>query len=180
MSSGHDFNYRVALAAGLRCLESGRLRHAEEQFRYLVAAFPHDEGGYRGLARVQARSHEQGAALETMRDGAAALARSGRRTGAITLLRDTVRLAPRDLPAHRRLGAALVLAGDIDAAIVEYRRYIREVAVAGDTERATLEARYAAEILPESRDLSSLHEAAAGTADTGARREELDRLSRTA
>ncbi|MDP9264550.1 MAG: tetratricopeptide repeat protein, partial [Chloroflexota bacterium] len=162
MSSGHDFNHKVALASGLRSLQSGRLRQAEEQFRYLVSKFPHHDGGYRGLAKVLVRLDDHAAALETLRAGAPALAKAGERQGAITLLREAVQLAPCDLSAHRRLGAALALAGENDAAVVEYRRFIDEAVAAGDVERAKLEARYAREMLPASRDLTSLRDAAQG------------------
>lgn len=168
MSSGDDFNYRVALASGLRSLGSGRIGHAEEQFRYLVSKFPHDGGGYRGLAKVQVRLKDHAAALETLRCGAAALARAGERSAAITLLRDAVELAPRDLPAHRRLGAALALAGDHEGAILEYGRFVDAAIAAGDVERASLEARYAHEMLPASRDLTSLRDVAERGADAGA------------
>ena len=35
-----DFNYKVALASGLKSLQAGRLRQAEEQFRYLLTRDP--------------------------------------------------------------------------------------------------------------------------------------------
>ena len=52
MRATQDFNYKVALASGLKSLQAGRLRQAEEQFRYLVEKFPGSPGGYRGLAKV--------------------------------------------------------------------------------------------------------------------------------
>ena len=42
-----DFNYKVALASGLKSLQGGRLRQADEQFRYLVQHFPTADGGRR-------------------------------------------------------------------------------------------------------------------------------------
>ena len=52
MRATQDFNYKVALASGLKSLQGGRLRQAEVQFRYLVTKFPGADGGYRGLAKV--------------------------------------------------------------------------------------------------------------------------------
>ena len=45
-----------ALGSGLKSLQAGRLREAEEQFRYLTQKFPSTDGGYRGLAKVQAEA----------------------------------------------------------------------------------------------------------------------------
>ena len=53
MAAVQDFNYKVALASGLRELQAGRLRQAEQQFGYLCAKFPNAPGGYRGLAKVR-------------------------------------------------------------------------------------------------------------------------------
>ncbi len=151
MSSGHEFNYRVALASGMRSLQGGWLGHAQEEFRYLIRTFPRRDDGYRGLAMVQAGLGDKAAALETLRGGASALARAGERPAEIALLREALQLAPRDVPAHRRLGAALALAGDTEGAVLEYRRFIEEAVAAGDVERAGLEARYAVDVLAESR-----------------------------
>src|SRR5258708_4358035 len=51
MAAAQDFNYKVALASGLRELQAGRLRQAEQQFEYLCAKFPASAGGYPGLAQ---------------------------------------------------------------------------------------------------------------------------------
>jgi thioredoxin-like negative regulator of GroEL len=152
-----DFNYKVALASGLKHLQSGKLRQAEEQFRYLVSKFPRADGGYRGLARVFIELGDRAAALGTLREGAAALARGGERAGAIELLREAVTLDPLDLAAHRRLAAAFSLAGDANAAAQEYVRFTQVELAAGDPERARLEASYAIETLGE---IPALHDVA--------------------
>src|SRR2546426_1013304 len=109
-----DFNYQVALKEGLKSLEQGRLRQAEQSFKYLVDKFPGAEGGYRGLAKVHFEEEDRAGALRVLRDGAAALTKSGERSAAIGLLRQAIVLDPRDLSTHRRLAAALALAGDSD------------------------------------------------------------------
>src|SRR2546422_1616617 len=97
-----DFNYQVALKEGLKSLEQGRLRQAEQSFKYLVGKFPGAEGGYRGLAKVHFEQEDRLAALKVLREGAAALTKSGERSGAIGLLRQAVVLDPGDLATHRR------------------------------------------------------------------------------
>src|SRR6266550_2135437 len=92
-----DFNYQVALKEGLKSLEQGRLRQAEQSFKYLVDKFPGAEGGYRGLAKVHFEQEDRAGALRVLRDGAAALTRSGERSAAIGLLREAVTLDARDL-----------------------------------------------------------------------------------
>ena len=138
-----DFNYKVALASGLKSLQAGRLRQAEEQFRYLTKHFPTADGGYRGLAKVLIEQEDRAAALRVLLDGGAALAKGDERAGAIALYREAVSLDPRDLAAHRRLAAALTLAGDGDEAAREYTRFIDAAVAAGDTQRAELERAYA-------------------------------------
>ena len=155
-----DFNYKVALASGLKSLQSGKLRQAEEQFRYLVTHFPMAEGGYRGLAKVLVEQEDRPAALRTLLDGGAALAKAGVRSAAIAVYREAVALEPRDLTSHRRLAAALILAGDESAATTEFSRYIRAAIESGDGERARLEAAYAQERLPNSREIAELVRAA--------------------
>ncbi len=157
MKAVQDFNYKVALASGLKHLQGGKLRQAEEQFRYLVSKFPSADGGYRGLARVQVEVGDRSAALGTLRDGAAALSRSGERTLAIDLLREATTLDPLDLSAHRRLASAFALSGDIGAAAEEYVRFATAEIAAGDPDRARLEASYALETLGE---IPALHELA--------------------
>lgn len=143
MGAGQDFNYKVALASGLKSLQAGRLRQAEEQFRYLIAKFPGSDGGHRGLAKVLVELEDRAAALTVLRDGAAAMARGANRSGAITMLRDAVMLDPLDLSAHRRLVAAHSLAGDPDAALAEVERYVDLQISVNDPGRARLETAYA-------------------------------------
>jgi thioredoxin-like negative regulator of GroEL len=148
-----DFNYKVALASGLKSLQAGRLRQAEEQFRYLLTRFPAADGGYRGLAKVLIEQEDRPSALRMLLDGGASVAKAGQRSGAIGLYRDATALDPHDLTAHRRLAAALVLAGDRPAAADEYVRYIEVARLSGATERARLEAEHALERIPESAEL---------------------------
>lgn len=138
-----DFNYKVALASGLRSLQAGRLRQAEEQFRYLTKHFPASDGGYRGLAKVLIEQEDRSGALRVLLDGGASLAKSGERAGAIGLYREAVALDPQDLAAHRRLAAALTLAGQGEDAANEYERFINAATAAGDSARADLERAYA-------------------------------------
>jgi len=121
----HDFNYKVALASGLRELQAGRLRQAERQFEYLRSKFPDAPGGYRGLAKVRMEQADRPGALTALRDGAARLAKAGDHSGVVGLLTEALQLDPLDLAAHRRLAAAHALAGEIDAAAIEYRRFAR-------------------------------------------------------
>ncbi len=151
-----DFNYKVALASGLKSLQAGRLRQAEEQFRYLLARFPTADGGYRGLAKVLIEQEDRPAALRMLLDGGAAVARSGQRTSAIGLYRDATALDPSDLTAHRRLTAALTLAGEQTAAADEYARYIQAALLLGARERAVHEAQFALDRVPASSELARL------------------------
>ena len=148
-----DFNYKVALASGLKSLQLGRLRQAEEQFRYLLERFPAADGGYRGLAKVLIEQEDRPAALRMLLDGGAAVAKSGQRAGAIGLYRDATALDPNDLTAHRRLAAALTLAGEPGTAAAEYVRYIQTAMLLGAKERARHEAQFALERLPASGEL---------------------------
>jgi thioredoxin-like negative regulator of GroEL len=151
-----DFNYKVALASGLKSLQAGRLRQAEEQFRYLLTRFPAADGGYRGLAKVLIEEEDRPSALRMLLDGGAAVAKSGHRTSAIGLYRDATALDPNDLTAHRRLAAALTLAGDETAAADEYVRYIKASLLLGAKERARLEAQFALERHPASSSLLTI------------------------
>ncbi len=148
-----DFNYKVALASGLKSLQLGRLRQAEEQFRYLLERFPAADGGYRGLAKVLIEQEDRPAALRMLLDGGAAVAKSGQRAAAIGLYRDATALDPNDLTAHRRLAAALTLAGEPGTAAAEFVRYIQNALLLGAKERARLEAEFALERLPASSEL---------------------------
>ncbi|HYK96993.1 MAG TPA: hypothetical protein VEU77_01240 [Candidatus Acidoferrales bacterium] len=155
-----DFNYKVALASGLKSLQGKRLRQAEEQFRYLVQHFPTAEGGYRGLAKVRVEQADRAAALKTLLDGGAALAKAGQRDGAINVLKEAVQLDPRDRTAHRRLASSLALAGDTEAAAHEYVRFIRDV---GDPVAARMEAEYALERMPHHAEIEEAARAAGAT-----------------
>ena len=148
-----DFNYKVALASGLKSLQAGRLRQAEEQFRYLLARFPAADGGYRGLAKVLIEQEDRTGALRMLLDGGAAVAKGGQRTAAIGLYRDATALDPQDLTAHRRLAAALTLADDQNAASAEFVRYIQAAILLGSRERAHMEAEFALERVPHSSEL---------------------------
>src|SRR6185503_5733247 len=151
-----DFNYQVALKEGLKSLEQGRLRQAEQSFRYLVDKFPGAEGGYRGLAKVHFEQEDRAGALRVLRDGAGALTKSGERSAAIGLLRQAITLDPRDLGTHRKLAAALALAGDTDASVQEYARFIRDLRDNGETERAKNEIAWAKGQLRGVKGLSTL------------------------
>jgi hypothetical protein len=153
-SRSADFNYKVALASGLRSLQGGRLRQAEEQFRYLVQHFPASDGGYRGLAKVMVEQEQRPAALRVLLEGGASLAKAGQRALAVSLYREAVTLDEHDLAAHRRLAAALTLSGDIDSASHEYVRYIKGALATNDRHRAKLEAEYALERLPGDAEIA--------------------------
>ena len=157
-----DFNYQVALKEGLKSLEQGRLRQAEQSFKYLVDKFPGAEGGYRGLAKVHFEEEDRTGALRVLRDGAAALTKSGERSAAIGLLRQAIVLDPRDLSTHRRLAAALALAGDTDASVQEYARFIRDLRDSGESERAKKEVAYAKGQLRDVSGVSTLDAIADG------------------
>ena len=175
---GSDFNYKVALASGLKSLQAGQPHKAEEQFRYLREKFPHAEGGYRGSAKVRTELGDADGALAMLRDGAAALARAGERSAAIGLLRDVVAVAPLELGAHRRLAAALILAGEPDVALGEYERFVQLVLrEPGGSERARLEVAYAREQLGDSAALTDIAAwiVAPSPAETGAQATGADR-----
>jgi thioredoxin-like negative regulator of GroEL len=159
-SRSSDFNYKVALAQGLKSLQGGRLRQAEEQFRYLVSHFASADGGYRGLAKVLLEQEDRHAALRVLLDGGAALAKADQRAAAIVLYREAVALDPRDLSAHRRLVATLTLAGDPQEVAGEYSRYVKAALAANDIERARQEAAYALERMPDSPEIAQLVRAA--------------------
>ena len=141
MTTTQDFNYKVALASGLRELQAGRLSKAEQQFQYLCEKFPTAPGGYRGLAKVRLEQSDRAGALTSLRDGAAKLAKAGEHPGVVALLTEALTLDPLDLAAHRRLAAAQALAGEMDAATAEYARYARAIAFT-DPSGAQRETRY--------------------------------------
>jgi tetratricopeptide (TPR) repeat protein len=155
-SRSADFNYKVALASGLKSLQGGRLRQAEEQFRYLMKHFPSAEGGYRGLAKVLVEQEDRPAALRILLDGGAALAKADQRANAIGLYREATTFDPHDLAAHRRLAAALALSGESEEAAHEYVRYIKAAVDATDLDRARLEASYALDRLPGNTEIAEM------------------------
>jgi tetratricopeptide (TPR) repeat protein len=138
--------HRVASDSAGRLLASGRARHAEIAYQKLV-----DEHGdieaYCGLARAQAGLQDEGAALTTLRAGAAKFAQAGDRASAVVLLLEAVSIAPSDLAAHRRLAAALANQGDLPSAIREYARFVDVALAQQDTRRAWLELAYGRETL---------------------------------
>lgn len=139
-----DFNYKVALASGVRELQAGRLRQAEQQFGYLCSKFPDAPGGYRGLAKVRVEQADRPGALAALRDGAAKLAKAGEHGGVVSLLREALQLDPLDLAAHRRLASAHALAGEMDAVVNEYGRFARALS-ATDPAGAQRDVRYGLE-----------------------------------
>lgn len=141
MAAAQDFNYKVALASGLRELQAGRLRSAEQQFEYLCSKFPTAAGGYRGIAKVRMEQADRPGALAVLRDGAAKLAKAGEHAGVVSLLTEALQLDPLDLAAHRRLVAAHALAGELDAAAAEYARFARLLA-SSDPAAAQRDLRY--------------------------------------
>lgn len=141
MTTTQDFNYKVALASGLRELQAGRLSKAEQQFQYLCEKFPTAPGGYRGIAKVRLEQSDRPGALTSLRHGAAKLAKAGEHAEVVALLTEALTLDPLDLAAHRRLAAAQALAGDMDAATAEYARYARAISFT-DPSAAQRETRY--------------------------------------
>jgi len=174
-----DFNYQVALKEGLKSLEQGRLRQAEQSFKYLVDKFPGAEGGYRGLAKVHFEQEDRAGALRVLRDGASALTKSGERSAAIGLLRQAVTLDPPDLATHRRLAAALALAGDTDASVEEYARFIRDLRDKGESERAKNELAWAKGQLRGVKGVSTLDAIANGAPQVVAESAEADESETT-
>lgn len=138
--------HRLASEAAGRLLESGRARHAEIAYRELVEKHG-DIASYCGLAHAQAGMQDEGAALATLRAGAAKFAQAGDRASAVALLLEAVSIAPSDLAAHRRLAAALANQGDLPSAIREYARFVDMALSQQDTRRAWLELAYGRETL---------------------------------
>lgn len=147
--------HRLAMDAAEKLLASGKLRQAEIAFTKLVEK--HGEvQAYVQLARTQAALEDDGAALNTLRDGAARFARSGDRATAIGLLAEAVQLVPADLAAHRRLAAALANQGDMAGAVEEYARFVDVALLTGDSRRALLELAYGRETLGDLKGLLAL------------------------
>src|SRR5439155_4313463 len=91
--------YKLASDAAAKLLESGKLRQAEKAYLELVTKHG-DRESYIGLARAQASLEDEPAAVETLREGAAKMARAGDRGNAVSLLAEAVALVPLDLSAH--------------------------------------------------------------------------------
>ena len=141
-----DGGHRLANDAAARLLAGGRAQHSEAAFRQLVQKHG-DSEAYSGLARAQAAQQDIGAALTTLREGAARFAQAGDRASAVGLLLEAVAIAPSDLAAHRRLAAALANQGDLPSAIREYARFVDMALAQNDTRRAWLELAYGRETL---------------------------------
>ncbi|MDP9265087.1 MAG: hypothetical protein M3O91_03055 [Chloroflexota bacterium] len=135
-----------ALDAAAALARDGKLMKAELAYREIIAG----GGGaaaHLGLARTAFALDDPHRALVTLRDGAVRLTRAGDRAGAIDLLKEAVRIAPLDHPAHRHLAAAHANAGDMDAARGEYVRFVELALQHGDARRAELEIAYARDTL---------------------------------
>lgn len=112
-----------------------------------------DGDTFRALARDAISRDDIDTALAALRDGAAILTRSNDRAGALALLEQAVAVAPGDLAAHRRLGAAFVNRDDLAAACAEYTRFIDLAVTRGDSRLAWLELTYAREMLGDQPQL---------------------------
>lgn len=145
--------HRLAIEAADKLLSSGKLRQAEIAFRQLVEKHG-DTYAYVQLARTQHELEDDGAALNTLREGAAKFGRAGDRATAVSLLAAAVEIVPADLSAHRRLAAALANQGDMAGAVAEYARFVDVALQTGDSRRALLELAYGRETLG---DLKGLH-----------------------
>jgi tetratricopeptide (TPR) repeat protein len=141
-----DGSHRLASDAAAKLLAGGRAKNSEDAYRQIVEKHG-DIEAYCGLARAQAAQQDVGAALTTLRDGAAKFAQGGDRASAVGLLLEAVAIAPSDLAAHRRLAAALANQGDLPSAIREYARFVDVALAQNDTRRAWLELAYGRETL---------------------------------
>ena len=146
---------KLLLDAAHKLFATGKLRQAEKAYLELVEKRG-DLPAFVGLARTQAALEDEVAALNTLRDGAARLARSGDRATAVSLLAEAVQLVPTDLSAHRRLAAALANQGDMPGAVDEYARFVDVALTTGDSRRALLELAYGRETLGDLPGLLSL------------------------
>ena len=147
--------HRLAMDAAEKLLASGKLRQAEIAFTQLVEKHG-DVQAYAQLARTQAALEDEGAALNTLREGASRFGRAGDRATAVGLLAEAVQLVPADLSAHRRLAAALANQGDMKGAVEEYARFVDVALLTGDSRRALLELAYGRETLGDLRGLLAL------------------------
>jgi len=154
--------HRLAIEAADKLLSSGKLRQAEIAFRQLVEKHG-DTYAYVQLARTQHELEDDGAALNTLREGAAKFGREGDRATAVSLLAAAVEVVPADLSAHRRLAAALANQGDMAGAVAEYARFVDVALQTGDSRRALLELAYGRETLGDLKGLLALVDKVTGT-----------------
>jgi thioredoxin-like negative regulator of GroEL len=154
--------HRLAIEAADKLLSSGKLRQAEIAFRQLVEKHG-DTYAYVQLARTQHELEDDGAALNTLREGAAKFGRAGDRATAVSLLAAAVEIVPADLSAHRRLAAALANQGDMAGAVAEYARFVDVALQTGDSRRALLELAYGRETLGDLKGLLALVDKVTGT-----------------
>ena len=154
--------HRLAIEAADKLLSSGKLRQAEIAFRQLVEKHG-DTYAYVQLARTQHELEDDGAALNTLREGAAKFGRAGDRATAVSLLAAAVEIVPADLSAHRRLAAALANQGDMAGAVAEYARFVDVALQTGDSRRALLELAYGRETLGDLKGLLVLVDKVTGT-----------------
>jgi hypothetical protein len=162
-----DGGHRLASDAAARLLAGGRAQHSEIAYRQLVEKHG-DIEAYCGLARAQAAQQDVGAALTTLREGAARFAQAGDRASAVGLLLEAVAIAPSDLAAHRRLAAALANQGDLPSAIREYGRFVDVALAQNDTRRAWLELAYGRETLGDLPALRAIVDRVAAATGGGA------------
>jgi tetratricopeptide (TPR) repeat protein len=162
-----DGGHRLASDAAARLLAGGRAQHSEIAYRQLVEKHG-DLESYCGLARAQAAQQDVGAALATLREGAARFAQAGDRASAVGLLLEAVAIAPSDLAAHRRLAAALANQGDLPSAIREYGRFVDVALAQNDTRRAWLELAYGRETLGDLPALRAIVDRVAAATGGGA------------
>lgn len=148
-------NHRLESDAAEKLLASGKLRQAEIAFTKLVEKHG-DVHAFVQLARTQSALEDDGAALNTLRDGASKFARAGDRATAVSLLAVAVQIVPADLAAHRRLAAALANQGDMAGAVEEYARFVDVALQTGDSRRALLELAYGRETLGDLKGLLAL------------------------
>jgi hypothetical protein len=87
--------------------------------------------------------------LGALLDEAVTVSRAGDHGAAIATLSSAAALAPDDLKVHRRLAAAHAVAGDLDGARREYRRFITRLALRGSMRAAAIERSYAEALLVE-------------------------------
>ncbi len=154
--------HRLAIEAADKLLSSGKFRQAEIAFRQLVEKHG-DTYAYVQLARTQHELEDDGAALNTLREGAAKYGRVGDRATAVSLLAAAVEVVPADLSAHRRLAAALANQGDMAGAVAEYARFVDVALQTGDSRRALLELAYGRETLGDLMGLLTLVDKVTGT-----------------